>query len=741
MASYSQTSFLGGMNMAVDDSRLGNDEYSFAMNVRNRFGELKPVRRPLSIDAGLTANQRCQGIYTIGDFILIFQNGNAKFKHRLADTWTVLWDASTESSLRLDESVDFVYVQAVPTSHANLQRQPVEDFAVGSTDPVLGNMFNVSSDNARGLGMLYATTRVQVTISPAAIVVQDGINQPNLIIIQPSNIEAPLTVRKCFKYNEWRPGNDVGGTGAFQEYVPIGKQMAYFAGKLFIVARDVNGNYNQILHSVTGRPLDFMIPITEDGKRVDWAVSDSASFDVSPYETLGDTNAERQGAYSVSYAVSYDPITCLAPLNTDSLFVGTRSASYAVTLDYTRTLFGEPTFTKKYLFGSSAVNQFSFIDTLGDFAFIDSEGLRSFNAVRQLRNEGRNSAFSLKVAKLFENKTQDIKTTAAITFNNYAFFAVDTTLGHGILVYDTTLQKFVSFDNLVLDDDTTCAPVVQFTKIESATAHELYAVTRDGKFIKMWDGIKYAPAFVQTKAFNTGDSRVDQKPVAIRTLFTDVKAIDSAFIKIPAPATVGSTANHIYHDGSGTGNSVSTTTTSSSPITVTVEKLPYTLAVGTVIRFYGASGLTGYSIPNDLDAGLDGTFELTSQANVGATSIVGKLTTSSFVHWNSPGIVRYDGSGTVRCMPISNGLSGQAVVSKTIPAPTFEGIKYTATYPVLWNGDNSVYSLNFLNQGSRTGWKIAYTIEWDNAASLSILNIDTTDVTSKNSLMTQAYGS
>jgi len=733
--------------MAVDDSRLGNDEYSFAMNVRNRFGELKPVRRPLSIDAGLTADQRCQGIYTIGDFILIFQNGNAKFKHRLIDTWTVLWDASTESSLRLDESVDFVYVQAVPSSSQNLLKKPLNDVPGGGGDTRPSYMLGLADDNAGEFGKIFGhyTSSAQATRSRASIVVQDGINQPNLIVLNTNNIESPITVRKCQTYAEWTVGTSgslESSAADYQEYVPIGKQMMYFAGKLFVVSSDVDGNYTQILHSVTGRPLDFMIPIQENGDKMT-AADSVGNGDISPYEVRDPVRFYRTGAHMVSYSVSYDPITCIAPLNTDSFFVGTRSASYAVTLDYTRTLFAEPTFTKKYLFGSSAVNQFSFVDTLGDFAFIDSEGLRSFNAVQQLRNEGRNSAFSLKVAKLFEGKLQNFKTTAAITFDNYAFFAVDTTLGHGVLVYDTTLQKFVSFDSLVLDDDTTCSPIVQFTKIESATAHELYAVTRDGKFIRMWDGIKYAPAFVQTKAFNTGDSRVDQKPVAIRTLFTDVKAVDSAVIKIPAPATnpTSSTANHIYHDGSGTGNSVSTMTTSSSPITVTVEKLPYTLAVGTVIRFYGASGLAGYSIPNDLGTGLDGTFELTSQANVGATSIVGKLTTSSFVHWDSPGIVRYDGSGTVRCMPISNGLSGQAVVSKTIPAPTFEGIKYTGTYPVLWNGDNSVYSLNFLNQGSRTGWKIAYTIEWDNAASLSILNIDTTDVTSKNSLMTQAYGS
>jgi len=722
------------------------------MNVRSRFGELKPVKRPLAIDAGLTADQRCQGVYTVGDFILIFQSGNAKFKHRLADTWITLWDDSTESSLRLDESADFVYVQAVPSSYQNLAKS--QTYVNGADDDVYGHLhgFADESQSQGGERLFYLNYLAQqVTRTRAAIVVQDGINQPNLILLNSGNLSSAVTVRKCQTYADWENGN---ADSAIREYVPIGKQMMYFGGKLYVVSSDTDGNFTQILHSVTGRPLDFMIPIDNDGDKF----GETSGGDATDVTTAGGEFTDvpdgydggsaagysiRMGAHMVSYSVSYEPITCIAPLNTDSFFISTSTASYAVTLDYTRTLFGEPTFTKKYLFGASVVNQFSFVDTLGDFAFIDSEGLRLFNAVQQLRNEGRNSAFSLKVAKLFEDKLQDVKASAAITFDNYAFFAVSTTIGHGILVYDTTLQKFVSFDSITLDDDTTCAPIVQFTKIESATAHELYAVTRGGKFIKMWGGIKYAAAFVQTKAFNTGDSRVDQKPVSIRTLYTDVKAVDSAVIRIPEPATNpdSATTSHIYHDGSGTGTSVSSMTTSSSPITVTVKKLPYTLAIGTIIRFYGASGLSDYSIPNDLGSGLDGTFELTSEASVGATAIVGKLTTSSYVHWNSPGVVRYDGSGTVRCMPISNGLSGQAVVSKTIPAPTFDGIKYTGTYPVLWNGDNSVYSLNFLNQESRTGWKIAYTIEWNNAASLSILNIDTIDVTSKNSLMTQVYGS
>jgi len=241
MASYSQTSFLGGMNMAVDDSRLTDDEYSFAMNVRNRFGELKPVKRPLAIDAGLTADQRCQGVYTVGDFILIFQSGNAKFKHRLADTWITLWDDSTEPTLRLDEGADFVYVQAVPCSYQNLIKKHnylIEADSFTDTEGMVDE--TIANGGERLFSFSYKSQHA--SRSPASIVVQDGINQPNLIVLNTNNLEAPLSVRKCQTYADY-PAGDQAPLNGTREYVPIGKQMMYFAGKLFIISSDVDGNF------------------------------------------------------------------------------------------------------------------------------------------------------------------------------------------------------------------------------------------------------------------------------------------------------------------------------------------------------------------------------------------------------------------------------------------------------------------------------------------------------------------
>ena len=101
--------------MALDDSRIGQDEYQLGLNVRNRFGDLRPIRRPLEITTGFTAGVPFQGVYAVGDFIILVQAGAAKFKHRLSDTWVNLWTAA--SAYGLEPSADTVYFQSVPASN------------------------------------------------------------------------------------------------------------------------------------------------------------------------------------------------------------------------------------------------------------------------------------------------------------------------------------------------------------------------------------------------------------------------------------------------------------------------------------------------------------------------------------------------------------------------------------------------------------------------------------------------
>ena len=122
--------------------------------------------------------------------------------------------------------------------------------------------------------------------------VQDGINQPWLI--QLNELINILTARKLNTYNQW---SNVSSGANSREYVPIGKQMMYLNSILFIVAP----NGRSIYRSVSGRPLDFMVNIDVDGKKV-------------PSEIIG-------GAASVSFAADFDEITCITPVATEAFLL------------------------------------------------------------------------------------------------------------------------------------------------------------------------------------------------------------------------------------------------------------------------------------------------------------------------------------------------------------------------------------------------------------------------------------
>ena len=749
--------------MAVDEARLGEDEYRIAYNVRNRFGDLRPTKRPLNIAPGLasdngeivsllvdtagtgysagtlTANDPTgngsgfagtylvsfggissteitnggsnysdsttivtshagngdavilpskknhdipfQALYAVGDFLIVIQRGAARFKHRLSSTWTTLWDSSTNPTLLLDTNVDYIYMQAVPPGTCSFAYT-----AAGTSEQI-----NLD------------TSAAKLTKTVSAIVVQDGLNQPNLISFSSTNESASVTVRKAYTFAQHGTTltDPITGESAVQRvYVPIGNQMMYFNGKLYIVSADGKSLY----HSVSGRPLDFVVALGTDGNKLSSVEAD-------------------HGASVVSYSVSYEAITCIAPLNTDSFFVGTRTASYAVTPDYTRVLFGEPMFTKKYLFGASAVNQFSFVDVLGDFAFIDAEGLRSFNAVQQLRNEGRNSAFSLKVAKLFEGIVQT--KGAAISFDNYTFFSVETVYGYGVLVFDGTLRKFVSLDLFKLDDDTTTAPITQFSKIDTDTTHEIYGITSAGELLRLYAGAKYNDSFVQTRAFQTGDIRVEQKPVQLRVLMNAIEPWEHHAITLDTGLNVSPAGVNVVHPDAGEMRT-------GSAFELPIENLQYDLATGTEIFFTGNGSNTG------------GTFTLTADAVAPTEKLTGTFTSTGYINKTyTKGFVRFDASGTLRSALISNTRKSATpgTINKTIVAPTTSGVSINEKYPLMWNNENKLQQFLFSYQQGRSGLKLSYTLEWNTSGAVSMITADTLDLTPKNPLMTQAYGS
>ena len=465
------------MNLSVDDTRLTEDEYKFAKNVRNRFGTLEGIKNvnDISSDIGaFTSNPPIQAIYSVGEYVFLFFKGGCKYRkpQNPDTTWSVLYSGGT-----MHESNE-IFVQAVPASTQNFLRK--ETRVAGSA---------LELDTAQ---------TVQKTVS--SIIVQDGVSTPRVIEISGGTVSD----RAAKTYAEWSDG-----THTSREYIPIGKQMAFFNNKLFVVSTDGT----EIYHSVSGRPMDFVIPIDTSGNKI------------NADETIG-------GAPATSYTVGYNVITALKVLNSEALFVSTLGGSYAVSLDYTFMVFGEPSFTKQFLFTANSVNQKSFIELLGDFAFLDPEGLRSFNAVMQSKNEARNSVFSLKVARLFKDVVQTTNKCAAVTFDDYALFACNTIYGHGILVYDILTQQFVSFDQLTDDSNANIGAVIEFAKVETNNRRELFAITHGTttssgepsyRCVKLFEGTNYATAYVETRAFCTNDTRVEQKPQELRLLFNKIQ--------------------------------------------------------------------------------------------------------------------------------------------------------------------------------------------------------------------------
>jgi len=267
--------------------------------------------------------------------------------------------------------------------------------------------------------------------------------------------------------------------------------MILFNGNtLFIVAPDGLSVYR----SITGRPLDFMVIVDTNGNKL------STELD--------------GGASKASFAADFNIITCLANINIpDSFIYATAYDVRIIIADYVNTIFGEPVFKVSAQIQAGIVNQYSELEILGDYCFIDFEGIVSFDAVQQLKFNGRNSIFSLPLTKLLHKIKQ--KTPVCIAFDNYALFNLDTVWGNLIAAYDILLQKWVSFDITdVLD-------VKQFAIVETEDASKLYCITKFDEVYRMFDpnNSKTYLAQLHTKAFCAGETDTEIKCQKVRLFF------------------------------------------------------------------------------------------------------------------------------------------------------------------------------------------------------------------------------
>ena len=396
---FSISSFSGGMRRDIDPADLAENQYTYAQNLRVRNGPLQCVREPLDVSAGLNSTGNLQGHYQVGDLRLVFIDG-IPYGRDLSDVDAIY---NRIGSQQLNPFVSRIYIQVVPKSLIDFKRETNTEEAsspIKYTEPSTG--------------------------TDAGILCQDGVSRPILILDN-------LTTRNAQDIGDWSDED--------REYVPIGLMMLYYDDILYMVSPDKK----ELYRSVTGRPLDFVIAVDQQGLK------------------LADRPANGNEASRLSYKVDNSDITSLQAItltqqlinrlpqnNPSGFFVGTTGTSYIVTPNYDDTLYGEPTFSNRPLFPTSPINNFVNADLLGDTGFVDATGLKSIEEILASGNEGANLNFAKSLDFYFSGRTkvtQDENLACAGVYDNYAMFFVTTRYGQRVIVFDTLNKVFVSIDD------------------------------------------------------------------------------------------------------------------------------------------------------------------------------------------------------------------------------------------------------------------------------------------------------
>lgn len=462
---FKQETWNGGMDLLSDDTQVPSNAYRWGVNIRQRFGKPQPTKAPLEITS-IPAGKK-QGIVSVGNVLIAFVNGLAYYNIDGNANWIQIPDFS------MDTVVDRYYSIAVPSSTFNLLRKA--DTSGSANAPI------------------NAVVNTRVSGTPAGILVQDGVNQPWLIIWDEVNNFFYARVTK--NYSQWSNNALLD-----REYVPIGKQMMILDEILFIVSRDGKSIYR----SVSGRPLDFMIQVDVNGNK-------------APSETIG-------GAASTSFAFDFDTITCIQPINIPSSFIyGTANTVRIITLDKTNLIFGEPRFFRSAEISAGIVNQDSVVDILGDIAFVDFENVTAFDAVKQLKFEGKNSVFSLMLSSLLVGVKQS--SPCCTTFDNFGLFDINTIWGRLTAVYDMLLQKWVSLDI------TDIGYITQFSTVATPSETKLYCITNQDKLFQLYGSDSYNTGQLMSRSWTDEDVRAEIKTENVRAVF-DAGVTEDATVRI-----------------------------------------------------------------------------------------------------------------------------------------------------------------------------------------------------------------
>jgi hypothetical protein len=438
--------FSGGMYLADVLSNLLDTQYSKLVNGRTRFGGIQPVRKPLDITRQV-AQGRFQSVYGMNNYLLVFVDGLAYLRDLRSPDDTF---SAVPGFQQMSSDVDKIYAQNVPQSDFNFVRSG------GPHDIILRNIDS-------GL--------------PQAFICQDGTSRPRLIFSNGNS-------RIAQTFEQWKVDFD-DPTKDFREYIPVGKQMLYFNGICYIISADSK----ELYRSVDGRPTDFVLAVDENGNK------------------LSALSQGREEASRLSYRISTEDMIALSELNSSSnqglggFLVSTANTVYIIVPDYNQTLYGQPTFDNIPIIPIGILNNESLANSLGDTIFISSLGAVSFNAVGITQDIAKNSPFTRAVSKLFEGVTQTV--TAATTFDDYTFLAMNSIHGNIVLVYDNQQEVFVGYDKY---EDITL-PIKQFAKITVNGEPRLFFITGSGLYEAFaGDGLETVQLY--TKEYTREDTTI-----------------------------------------------------------------------------------------------------------------------------------------------------------------------------------------------------------------------------------------
>lgn len=464
---FSQSSFIGGLVNNIDPTKQPEGSYYLGINVRNRQGNLQPIRKPLDISDEIPPGN-LQGIFGAGTLLLLFIDGEPYVRNvAQEDTGFVRLIGATA----LDKNVPYIFAEFVPGATLGFGRvnAPIE-YVAG----VVAVEDNITFDR-----------EIPFNTSVQGVIYQDGLNQGNFIVSDEG------VIRKSLNYDQWNLDD--------REYLPKMKQMLYYGGILFGVSPDGK----EIYHSVSGRPLDFVIAIDQTGNK-------------EGPETEG-------GAPGVSWKVDFEAITAIRPTPTqDVLVVTTINKSFLLQLlmEEGELIYGEPDYSAFQVAAIGAVNHLCFADLNGDTAIINTKGIHSFNAAKIVKTESANDPISGTVNRLFEvDEDHFVVQDYPCAYNfgaDYSLFAVNTIYGRGVLIYDKLANTFVS-----LDMYSGVGQIKQFADVVVNGERRLFFITTDNKLYEGFAGNGVETSGLLIAEWASGNPQEQQKPSFLHLIFSE----------------------------------------------------------------------------------------------------------------------------------------------------------------------------------------------------------------------------